>query len=137
MLWWAAPALFVLAMIINWKVVAATGKWMLALLQRNPLMGLVTGALAVYFFPLLTLFWFLGAIGSKRVEKMQREFGQQFGGAFGPFQNNQEPETEFADFEEIESKPKNAPAAETPVILPPEPEKKEQKPDNHYDGMFK
>jgi hypothetical protein len=137
MLFWAAPALFVLALIINWKVVASTGKWMLQLLQKNPLMGLLTGALAVYFFPLLTLFWFFGALGSKRVEKMQREFGQQWGGAFGPFQNtNQEQETEFAEFEEIESKPKGQPDPEKDINIPPVPEKTDKKPDNPYDNIF-
>ena len=137
MLWWAAPALFVLALIINWKVVASTGKWLLALLQRNPLMGLVTGVLAIYFFPLLTLFWFFGAIGSKRIEKMQREFGQQWGGAFGqPQNNNREAETEFTEFEEIESKPKSKPAPDTLTEWPAEPEKKEKKPDNPYDNIF-
>jgi hypothetical protein len=50
----------------------------------------------------------------------------------------QAPEDEFVEFEELESRPKNAPpASEEPLDLPLEPEREEPKPENPYDQMFK
>ena len=136
--WWAAPAFFVLALIINWKVVANTGKWLLRMFQTQPFTALIVTALSIYLFPLLTLFWFLSAIGTNRITKMQEEFGKQWGGPFGAAQKTGEQETEFAEFEELESRPKGKTSSADDVnVWPPEPEKKQQKPDNPYEDMFK
>lgn len=135
--WWAAPALFVLALIINWKVVANTGKWLMRLFQTQPFTAIIVTALSIYLFPLLTLFWFLSAIGTNRVAKMQEEFGKQWGIPFGNTQNAGEPETEFTEFEELESRPKGKPASNDTEVWPPEPERKPQRPENPYDDMFK
>jgi len=117
-LWWAAPALFVLALIINWRAVADTGKDFLGLLERNPLAGLLVGALAVVGFPVLSLYLFLRALGYNRVQ----QFNRATRGA--------PPDDEFVEFEELESRPKNAPQApEEPIELPIEPEKEQPKPE--------
>ncbi len=134
-LWWAAPALFVLALIINWRAVAETGKDFLRLLERNPLGGLLLGALAVVGFPVLSLYLFTRALGYNRIEK----FGQRVQ------ENRQMPEEEFVEFEELESRPKyTAPASEEPVdepiepVEPMEPPREEvPKPGNPYDQLFK
>lgn len=127
-LWWAAPALFVLALIINWRAVADTGKDFLGLLERNPLTGLIVGALAVVGFPVLALYLFLRALGYKQAQQFKRTMSDA----------RQAPEDEFVEFEELESRPKNAPPVpEEPLDLPLEPEKEEPKPENPYDKMFK
>ena len=127
-LWWAAPALFVLALIINWRAVADTGKDFLGLLERNPLVGLLVGALAVVGFPVLSLYLFLRALGYSRVQ----QFNRATRGA------PPAPDDEFVEFEELESRPKNAPPApEEPIELPIEPKKEQPKPENPYDQMFK
>lgn len=131
LLWWAAPALFVLALIINWRAVADTGKDFLRLLERNPLGGLLVGALAVVGFPVLSLYLFLRALGYKRTQ----QFGQTMG------ETRQVPEDEFVEFEELESRPKNAPSTEpeapqAPIEIP-EPEPEVPKPGNPYDQLFK
>ena len=36
-LWWGAPVLFLLALVINWRAVADTGREFLGILERNPL----------------------------------------------------------------------------------------------------
>jgi len=127
-LWWAAPALFVLALIINWRAVADTGKDFLGLLERNPLAGLLVGALAVVGFPVLSLYLFLRALGYNRVQQFNRATRSA----------PPAPEDEFVEFEELESRPKNAPpATEEPIELPIEPEKEQPKPENPYDQMFK
>lgn len=126
-LWWAAPVLFLLSLIINWRVAAETGKSFLQLLGRNPLGGILVGALAVVGFPILALYLFLGALGNRQAEKMRRRFEGQF----------QEPEKEeFVEFEEIESTPKKGPEKMEPLTPPPAPEP-EKREDNPYDTFFK
>lgn len=125
---WAAPALFVLALIINWRAVADTGKDFLGLLERNPLMGLLVGALAVVGFPVLSLYLFLRALGYSKVQQFNRTVRDA----------RQAPEEEFVEFEELESRPKNAPPVrEEPLDQPLTPEKEPPKPENPYDQMFK
>lgn len=134
LLWWAAPALFVLSLIINWRAVADTGKDFLRLLERNPLGGLLLGALAVVGFPVLALYLFVRAIGYNKP--------QPFGSATG--NAGQLAEDEFVEFEELESRQKGepAPAPEEPFDLeaPPAPEPPAEAPpkeDNTYDQFFK
>jgi hypothetical protein len=130
LLYKVSPFLLALALIINWRAVADTGKDFLALFQRNPLMAILVGGLAVVAFPLLSLYLFLKALGYNKAEEMRRQFngGSPFGGQFQPPKPNEE---EFVEFEELESTPKAAP--KIPAEPPPAPEK----PANPYDEMFK
>jgi hypothetical protein len=127
LLWWAAPVLFLLSLIINWRVAANTGKAFLDLLGRNPLSGLLLGALAIVGFPLLALYLFLGAIGNRQMENIQRDFGRQ---------NAPETETEFTEYEELESTPKTSTStADEPDVIEPEPEPEKLK-KNPYDDLL-
>ena len=137
LLYWAAPVLFVAALIVNWRAVAATGRDFWELLQRNPLGGLLLGALCVVAFPLLALYLLLRAVGYNKMQEFKQRFGQEPGAA--------QPEGEFADYEELESQPKRGSRADDePVEIPllpdpePVPPKKEEpkKPGNPYDQMF-
>jgi hypothetical protein len=139
LLYWIAPVLFVLALVVNWRAVADTGREFWGLLQRNPLGGLMLGAFCVLAFPLLTLYLFFRALGYNKVQELKRQFGQD---TQGP-----QPEGDFADYEELESQPKSRrPAAgEEPMDIPlapdpepaPPPAKAEaKKPGNPYDQMF-
>ncbi len=125
-LYWAAPALVVLTLIINWRVIPDTLKNWLKTLETNPVSGLVLAAFAVLAFPFFTLWLFLKALGYRKLEKMKREYG-----SYEP------PKDEFVDFEEIESSPLGK--APEPEILDA-PEKKEtpkaKKEENPYDGFF-
>lgn len=132
---WAAPVLFVLALIVNWRSVADTGKEFLALLERNPLAGLLTAALCVVGFPVLALYLFIKALGYNKLNN----FKQQFGG-----ERPNAPVDDFVEFEELESRPKPMPRTETIVEEPLEPpvipdkaaDKPVEKPHNPYDQMF-
>lgn len=127
LLLWAAPALFVLALVINWRAVADTGKDFLRLLERNPLGGLLAGALAVVGFPVLALFLFLRALGYTKARPFDTTARQA----------QQAPEDDFVEFEELESRPKNVPPEPEEPIEPPEiPEKEVEKPENPYDQLF-
>jgi hypothetical protein len=104
-LWWAAPALLVLALIINWRVFPDTLRNWLDTLETRPLAGIINAAFAVLAFPFFALWLFIKAVGYRKLENMKRTFENA--------QNPQNPESEFVDFEEIESRPMGEkPAAE-------------------------
>ena len=130
LLYWAAPILVVLAVIINWRAVADTGKSYLKFLRANPLGGIIVLIISVFAFPLLSLYLFLKAIGNRQLEKMDDTFGQARG------TNTRHPEPEFTDFEELESRPKNPPPMANPDMPVKETEAPKQAP-NPYDDMFK
>lgn len=133
LLYWAAPALFVLALIINWRAVTDTFRDWFKGLETNPLGGLLTAAIAVLAFPVFALYLFVKSLGYRKLEQLRRQSG-----AFGKAE-----EAEFAEFEELESRPKGE-ASEAEPVEPPELPEKEQpqtsrrpaKPDNPYDQFF-
>lgn len=130
LLMWLAPVLFVLALAINWRAVADTGKEFVSLLRRNPLAGLLIGFLGVVGFPVLALFLFLRALGYNKLIA----FRQEFGGTAGTAAPKEE---EYVEYEELESRPKNAPPEpEEPMELPKPPQKDPEKPGNPYDQLF-
>lgn len=149
LLYWAAPVLFVAALIVNWRAVAATGRDFLALMGRNPLGGLILGAFCVLAFPLLALYLLLRAVGYNKMQEMKQQFGRQAGHA--------QQDSEFAEYEELESQPKGGSRAvyeepmEIPLVPDPEPvsppskadapaetgtKEGGKKPANPYDQMF-
>ena len=122
-LWWAAPALIVLTLIINWRVIPDTLKNWFKSLETNPLSGLISAAFAVLAFPFFSLWLFLKALGYRKLASMEREYGAA-----------EPPKEEFIDFEEIESTPLgNAPE---PEILEAPEKQKPEKEQNPYDGFF-
>jgi hypothetical protein len=125
-LYWAAPALVVLTLIINWRVIPDTLRNWLKTLETNPVFGLVMAAFAVLAFPFFTLWLFLKALGYRKLEKMKREF-----------ERAEPPRDEFVDFEEIESTPLGK-AAEPEILEAPEKQEKPKakKEENPYDGFF-
>lgn len=125
-LWWASPALLVLALIINWRVFPDTLKNWLDSLESRPLSGLITAAFAVLAFPFFALWLFLKAVGYRNLKNMQQEFS-----------NTQPPQDEFVDFEEIESRPIGKAPEPEPVEVPKTAKEEKPKQDeNPYDGFF-
>ena len=134
-LYWAAPALFVLALIIDWRAVADTFKDWVKTLENNPLTGLLMAALAVLAFPVFALYLFVKSLGYRKLEEIRKASGI----------SHQNPdEGEFAEFEELESHPKGEVSDDEPIEPPdlPEPEEDRpnaaasKKPDNPYDRFF-
>lgn len=129
---WAAPALLVLALIINWRVFPDTVKAWFRTLNDYPLSALLQLAFAILVFPFFSLYIFLKAIGYRQMERFRRQFGEP---------NPSHEEETFVEFEELESTPKKASSEqETPpaqIIEPaqqsPTPEKGKQNP---YDSFF-
>lgn len=107
-LWYAAPVFFVLALIVDWKIPAMWGKNLLLVFKKNPIAGLVGMFFAAVLFPFTALFMFLNTLAKRRIARMQDEFfgGQNPFAQPNPAAKNEPVEGEYADFEEIESKPK-------------------------------
>ncbi len=129
LLLWAAPALLVLALIINWRVFPDTIKSWVKTLETSPLSALLSLALVVLVFPFFSLYIFLKAIGYQKMAQLRRQFGET--------ENPREAEG-FVEFEELESTPKQTFEKETEIPeLPAEPEKQQPKKDqNPYDTFF-
>ncbi len=145
MLWVASPFLVALALIINWRAVADTGKSLLSNLEKNPISGLFMAALAVVLFPFFSLYLVFKALGYNKIKEMKTQFGEQlnnpFGQNFDPFRPEHRPREEYAEYEELESKPKNQDEAKEKPLPPPlltekEQEPKDNKKSNPYDQMF-
>lgn len=94
LLWWAAPALLVLALIVNWRVFPRTVTSWLDTLESRPLHAIIEAAFAVIAFPFFTLWLFLKAVGTRRADRMQRQF-----------RGSSSKQDEYTDYEEIDSKP--------------------------------
>lgn len=98
LLLWAAPALLVLALIVNWRVYPDTVKNWVNTLAVNPAGALLSLALVLLLFPFFSLYLLLKAITYRRMEQIGREFGQN--------PSTRDLEDEYTEYEEIESKPK-------------------------------
>lgn len=134
LLWWAAPFLFVLTLLINWRVVADAGKALVNLFRTRPAAGLIAAVLSVVAFPILALFLFLSAVGTRRAGAPQPG---GFGRRAADNRKAASLEGEFIDFEEIESRPKTPVSREEPLEPPQQAEKQgPQKPGNPYDELF-
>ena len=116
---WAAPALLVLALIINWRVFPNTIKSWVKSLETNPLSALISLAFAVLVFPFFSLYMLLKAIGYRKMEQLRHQFGAP--------ESPREAEG-FVEFEELESTPKRAQEDSNEIPeLPIEPEIRQPK----------
>lgn len=130
LLLWAAPALLVLALIINWRIFPDTINNWVKTLERNPVSALLSLALVVIGFPFFALYLFLKALGYRKMEQLRQQFGEA---------QNPRDDTSFVEFEELESSPKQPfnQTSEHEEKPPAPPEKQPRKKDeNPYDTFF-
>lgn len=119
---YAAPVLFVLAAIINYKTIVNYVKFVLSLMGRNPLAGIITVILSVIGYPILGGYLFFKSILDRKVRKLQQSYQQA-------------EQDEYVDYEVMDDqKPIEN------IELPPldhEPEiKKTGTPQNPYKDLF-
>ena len=116
---WVAPVLLIAAAVINYKVVLSYGTFLLNLLKRNPVMGIVGVLMSFFFYPVVSLFLLGKALLYRKVDTLKKEFeAKQGGGAT---------DGDFVEYEEIEL-PK-----EKPLELPRRPLQEKQ---NEYEELF-
>ncbi len=115
---WVAPVLIVLALLINYRTVLNYLKFMLGLLQRNPLGGIIGILLSFFGFPILAGVLFGKSILDRKVKKLNEAYQAEKDG-------------EFVEFEEIIK-----PERETKLDLPPMEKQAPNKKDNQYEDLF-
>jgi len=115
---WIAPVLIILALLINYRTVLNYLKFVLALLQRNPVGGIIGILLSFFGFPILAGVLFGKSILDRKVKKLNDAY-------------RAEKEGEFVEFEEIIK-----PNRETKLDLPPLEKQAPIKKDNQYEDLF-
>lgn len=86
---WVAPALLVVALILNYKVVLNYGKWLINLLTTNTLFGIVMCLVTIFGFPVVTAWLCFKAILTYRMKQRVKE--------------NQQDKEGYIDYEEVDS----------------------------------
>ena len=131
---YAAPFLLVATLIINYRVVVSYGRWLINLLQRNPLGGLLAVILTLVGFPVVSAFLFIKALFLRKLTSASEQFRQEFQQNNAGFRNDKiktkdddEPnnESEYIQYEEIVTR-KNA----------AEVKKEKSPPPNDYEQLF-
>jgi hypothetical protein len=117
-LWWVAPALLIVTLILDYKVITGYLKWLGSSFKRNWVFGILLGILTVLGFPLVTAFLFFKALFRKKVKKAQDEYEARTRGT-------------LIDYEEVDSEQHI-----TIDLPPPSAPPKEERRDNRYDDMF-
>ncbi len=119
---WVAPALLVIAFIIDKSVVINYGKWLIKSVKSNPIFGVGAIIFTIIGYMVVFPFLFAKALFKKKVKEVTQEFEQKQEGG-------------FVDFEEISSKSKKDEILELPR-LERMGQKQGKKKDNDYDNMF-
>ncbi len=115
---WVAPVLIILALLINYRTVLNYLKFMLGLLQRNPVGGIIGILLSFFGFPILAGVLFGKSILDRKVKKLNEAYQAEKDG-------------EFVEFEEIIKSER-----ETKLDLPPMEKQAPVKKDNQYEDLF-
>ena len=121
---WIAPVLILLALIINYRTILNYLKFMLSLLQRNPLGGIIGILLSFFGFPILAGVLFGKSILDRKVRKLNEAY-------------KAEKEGEFVDYEEV--KPEKESRLDLPPLQKDKPVVEKQPPpekDNRYEDLF-
>ena len=115
---WIAPVLIILALLINYRTVLNYLKFMLGLLQRNPVGGIIGILLSFFGFPIVAGVLFGKSILDRKVKKLNEAYQAEKDG-------------EFVEFEEIIKSER-----ETKLDLPPMEKQAPVKKDNQYEDLF-
>jgi|SRR6186713_476227 len=121
---WIAPVLILLALIINYRTILNYLKFMLSLLQRNPLGGIIGILLSFFGFPILAGVLFGKSILDRKVRKLKEAY-------------KAEKEGEFVEYEEV--KPEKEIRMDLPPLEKEKPVVEKQPPpekDNRYEDLF-
>ena len=114
----AAPVFLLLALIINYRTILGYFKFILSLLQRSTLTGIIAILLSIIGFPVLSGILFGKAIVDRRIRKFRKL-------------NEANESPEFSEYEEV-IKPSHKEDLELPPIEKSQTEKK----DNRYENLF-
>ncbi|MEO6131522.1 MAG: hypothetical protein ABIQ02_06715 [Saprospiraceae bacterium] len=115
---WLSPVLFIGALIINHKTVWNYLKFLLSLVQRHVLAGIIAIILSVIGFPVLSGVLFGKAFFDRKMRRLHQA-------------HTSRESSEFVDYEEVIK-----PARRSDLELPPLEKKEPEKKDNRYEKLF-
>jgi len=113
LLYFLAPLLIIITLIVDYKVVVNYGKWLIELVRERTLLGIGAMLGTVLLYPVVFAFLLGKALIKRRIRKAREEARMQ-------------EEEQFVDFEELESKRKD-------MEMPPLSRDDEQ---SEYDDLF-
>lgn len=73
----AAPFLLIITLIMNYKVVLGFGSWLLDLLKKDIIVGLLASVGTVVFFPVVSAYLFGKMLLLRKVNKMKSDYTDQ------------------------------------------------------------
>jgi hypothetical protein len=96
-----APILFVIAAIMNFKVIKDFGKMIVNTFKENKLRGLLYGVGTFFGFPLVSAFLFLKAFSLRRIDKMKKK-------VYSEYEDVTEEDEDFLELPEMEAQTQSA-----------------------------
>jgi hypothetical protein len=99
LLYFFAPFLLILALVINYKTVINYGKWLIKSLKNSPLTGVIYIVLTVLGFPFVSFYLFGKAILSRQLKKMNTDREIKSQGEFTDFEILDEEPLDLPDYE--------------------------------------
>lgn len=98
----AAPFLLIITLIMNYKVVLGFGSWLLDLLKKDIIVGLLASVGTVVFFPVVSAYLFGKMLLLRKVNKMKSDYIDQS-------YNIKDDYTSYEEVDEIEIPPLELP----------------------------
>jgi len=77
-----APILFIITLVMDYKVVTGYGKWIINLFKANPLYGIGASVLTFFAYPVVAIALFLKAILNKKVKEVKQQFDKKKNGEY-------------------------------------------------------
>lgn len=120
----ATPIMVIATLFINYKVYPEYLQMVASLFKRSPFMGIATGALTFFAFPLVAAFLLAKALFYKKINKVHQDIRKK-------------EEKEYVEYEEVEE---DIEYQDEPLELKEIEKMKEQRGNtagNEYDDLFK
>ncbi len=133
LLYWVAPALLVVTLIINYRVVRDYAASIVTTMQSDILMGMVKVLFTVLCYPLVIGWLFAKALIYRKVSSLQQDFQQKMGQADMTENATQDVDYEEIKIDDVEKTTENPP--QKPLIIQlPKPKEKDKS--NPYNDIF-
>ena len=126
LLWWIAPVLLLITLLMDHKIVTGYIEWVWSKLKVNPIMGIAFVLLTFFGFPVVAGYLFGKLMLRRKITKMTETMQQRGGRTFAE-------DEDYVDYEEVKSEPRTRieiPKADLP------PKMKEKPENNKYDDFF-
>lgn len=106
---WVAPILFILTLILRYKVVVGYLNMLWDLLKQNPIVGVIAVILTVVGFPVVAFVLFAKAMLDRKVDQMSRAEREAVEGKLADYEILEDDQQDSFDLPQMEKKPKSSP----------------------------